>query len=77
MRKPKQKRILLRKDGRYYPQFKWLFWWRTYTNHCNNRYEAFFFYKDADEYLKAKHYQDLQEIKQYNARGVIEWEPHE
>ena len=72
---PREKRIKRSADGRYYPQYKGLFFWRYYRKERNGRKEHFHFEVDVKAFLRAKHSQDLKEIENYNKRRTYKWEP--
>lgn len=77
MKQPRLKRIKRTAKGFFLPQYKgWLFW-RTYRNPHNGHFERFCDEHLVKLFLEAKHYQDLQEIKNYNERGIYNWKPTE
>lgn len=72
MKQQRLKRIKVDKHGTFIPQYKYLFFWRTYRN-SKGKKEHYGDLWDAKQFLRSKDYQDLERIRHYNEQGIINW----
>lgn len=78
MKHPRQKRINLRTDGYYYPQFRWgyIFWfdYDAPQNWCTSSTSVRFCTEVlAREWLDKRHMQELKEIAVAAQAKIVNW----
>ena len=79
VKRPAKKRVKLRSDGYYYPQYRWFGLWLDYdiidSRHGSCSSVQYCMLEGAQRFLGVEHQDELVKIKRANESKIVKWSP--